>query len=121
MIQKKYSSINSFNNSSIVYGRKESLFLISWIYIFIIGSIVLISISLFYKFNIFNMYYAKVIKNCTGSYSWGSTSTATVSSCSSNNISCGSSTVGQTYRACSRNYGCGSGTSAIGSKCIKIN
>ena len=68
MIQKKYSSINSFNNSSIVYGRKESLFLISWIYIFIIGSIVLISISLFYKFNVFNMYYAKVIKNKNENY-----------------------------------------------------
>ena len=63
--------------------------------------------------------YAKEVKNCEGTYSWGGTTTTpSVSSCSSNNISCGSSTVGKTYVGCSRNYGCGSGTTELGGNCI---
>ena len=62
--------------------------------------------------------YAKEVKGCRGTYSWGRTTTGTYGSCSSNDISCSGSTVGEKYVGCSRNYGCGSGTTAIGNYCI---
>lgn len=67
-MQKRYSNINTFNNSSIVYRRKENIFIISWIYIFLIGSIFLCIISLFYKYTVFNIYYAKVVKTKEDNY-----------------------------------------------------
>ena len=58
--QKKYNSLNAFNNSAIIYNRKQPLFIISWICIFSICFILFLIISIFYKYTVFNIYYAKV-------------------------------------------------------------
>ena len=59
--QKKYDDINAFNNSAIIYNRKQQIFIISWISIFIISFIFFTIIVIFYKYTIFNIYYGKVV------------------------------------------------------------
>lgn len=59
----KYSNINIFKNKSIIYLRKSDYRIISWITILIIGSMSLLSLSVFYKFELFTIYHAKVINN----------------------------------------------------------
>lgn len=64
----KYSNINIFENKSTIYLRKSDYKIVSWITILIIGSLLLISLSLFYKFELFTIYHAKVINTDEENY-----------------------------------------------------
>ena len=65
---QKYESLNIYDNSSIVYLRKQSSKIISWFNILIIGSILFCIIGFKYKYSISNIYYAKVIHNDEENY-----------------------------------------------------
>lgn len=67
-MHQKYDNINVYNNSSVVYMRKQNSKIISWINILLIGSVLFCIIGLKYKYSIFNIYYAKVIKNENENY-----------------------------------------------------
>lgn len=63
-----YSSIDIFNNREVLYKNNSNNKVISWITIVILGSVVLLSISLFYKFKLYSIYNGKVIKNEKDNY-----------------------------------------------------
>lgn len=60
---KNLDDISIFNNSSVVYSKKTSGAVILWMTILIVIFIIFCFISLFYKFSVSNIYYAKVVKN----------------------------------------------------------
>lgn len=60
-MSKKYSDINVFKNSSIIYKRKVSDIVNYWIHILVIGSIMFLSIAFFYQYDIYDYYFGKII------------------------------------------------------------
>ncbi len=58
-----YSNIDAFKNKSIIYLRKCDYRIVSWITVLIIGSILLLSMCVFYKFELFTIYHAKVVNS----------------------------------------------------------
>lgn len=64
----KYSSINVFKNKSTIYLRKSDYKIVSWITILMVSSMLLITLSVFYKFELFTIYHAKVVKDDQDNY-----------------------------------------------------
>ena len=67
-MSQKFYSIDVYNNASIIYMRKASSIIISWISILIIGSILLGSIMFFLRYDDYNVYYANVVNTEDGNY-----------------------------------------------------
>lgn len=65
---QKFNSIDIFFNSSVIYKRKPSIKVISWISILLISSVIFGLIMCFYKYDISNIYYARVINNDDENY-----------------------------------------------------
>lgn len=63
-----YNSIDIFNNREVLYKNKSNYKVISWITILLIGSIVLLLITFFYKFRLFSIYTGKIVKNEKDNY-----------------------------------------------------
>ncbi len=63
MIHQNLNKIDIYKHSSIIYMRKPNNKIISWITILLIGSILFGVLIFFYKYNIQNIYYARVEKN----------------------------------------------------------
>lgn len=64
----RYNSIDIFNNREVLYKNKSNYKVISWITILLIGSIVLLLITFFYKFRLFSIYTGKIVKNEKDNY-----------------------------------------------------
>ncbi len=62
-IQQKYDTIDAFSNSAIIFKRKASPKIISWISVLLIGSILLILTMILYQYDVYSIYYAKVVNN----------------------------------------------------------
>ena len=67
-MHQKYDSLDMFNNSSIVYMKKTNNKIISFITILIVFSILFLLLAIFYKFEVFNIYYGKVYKEEDNTY-----------------------------------------------------
>ncbi len=65
---QKLDCIDIFNNSAVIYLRKSSSKIVSWISILLIGSLLFSWILLFYNYETYNVYYAKVVKNDEENY-----------------------------------------------------
>lgn len=65
---QKYDNLDIFNNSKAVYMQKTNNKIISYITIIFIVSILFLLLSVFYKYEIFNIYYGKVYKQDDESY-----------------------------------------------------
>ena len=65
---QKFSNIDIFNNSSIIYNRKSSSKIASWISILLISSLIFSLIIYFYEYDVSSIYYAKVVKNDDDNY-----------------------------------------------------
>ncbi len=65
---QKFNNIDIFNNSSVIYKRKASTKITSWISILIISSIIFGLIMYFYQYDISNIYYAHVVNNDDDNY-----------------------------------------------------
>ena len=65
---QKFNDIDIFNNSSVIYKRKSSSKITSWINILLIGIIIFGLIMYFYEYDISNIYYAKVLNNGDENY-----------------------------------------------------
>lgn len=61
MIQQGYDTIDIYNNSSVIYFRKNDIIIPFWITLLLIGSIIFVVISCFYKYTLYNIYYGKII------------------------------------------------------------
>ena len=57
----KYNNINLFENSSIIYMRKQQNKIVSYMIILLIGSILFLLIATRYKYTKYNIYYGKVV------------------------------------------------------------
>lgn len=62
-MRQRYNSIDIFNNSSNIYMRKPESSITTWNNVILVACFIFCLISCFYEFNIFNVYYAKVINN----------------------------------------------------------
>ena len=67
-MHEKLEQIDIFNNARVIFNQKLESKIIIWISALIIGSILLLLISLFYRFKSYDIYYAKVVKNEEDSY-----------------------------------------------------
>ena len=67
-MHEKLEQIDIFNNARVIFDQKLESKIIIWISALIIGSILLLLISLFYRFKSYDIYYAKVVKNEEDSY-----------------------------------------------------
>lgn len=65
---QKFNDIDIFNNSSVIYKRKSSSKITSWISILLMSSLIFCLIIYFYEYNISDIYYAKVVKNDDENY-----------------------------------------------------
>ena len=65
---QKFNDIDIFNNSSVIYKRKSSSKITSWINILLISIIIFGLIMYFYEYDISNIYYAKVLNNGDENY-----------------------------------------------------
>lgn len=65
---QKFNNIDIFNNSSVIYKRKSSSKITSWISILLMSSLTFCLIIYFYEYNISDIYYAKVVKNDDENY-----------------------------------------------------
>ena len=65
---QKFNDIEIFNNSSVIYKRKSSSKITSWINILLISIIIFGLIMYFYEYDISNIYYAKVLNNGDENY-----------------------------------------------------
>lgn len=65
---QKFNDIDIFNNSSVIFKRKSSSKITSWISILLISSLIFCFIIYFYEYNISDIYYAKVVKNDDENY-----------------------------------------------------
>lgn len=68
MTQQRYNDIDIYNNSSVIYLRKNDITIPFWITLLLIGSIIFVLISCFYKYTISNIYYAKIVNTDEENY-----------------------------------------------------
>jgi len=67
-MRQKYNSIDIFNNFSNIYMRRPESSIATWNNVLFISFFIFCLISCLYEFNIFNIYYAKVINNDENNY-----------------------------------------------------
>ena len=67
-MNREYSEIDIYNNSSVIYYRKNNIFIPFWITILFVGLFLLIMISCFYKYTLVDIYYGKIINNDDSNY-----------------------------------------------------
>ena len=65
---QKFDVIDVFNNSSVIYMLKPNSKIVSWISILVATLVTLFLISILYKYEEFNIYFAKVINNDEENY-----------------------------------------------------
>jgi len=67
-MNREYSEIDIYNNSSVIYYRKNNIFIPFWITILFICLFLFIMISCFYKYTLVDIYYGKIINNDDSNY-----------------------------------------------------
>lgn len=67
-MKKDYSDIDIYNNSAIIYYRKNDIFIPFWITVLFVATFVFVLIACFYKYSLYDIYYGKVIINNEENY-----------------------------------------------------
>ena len=67
-MNQKYNEIDIYNNSSVIYYRRNNIFIPFWITLLFVGLFIFIMLSCFYKYTLVDIYYGKIISTEESNY-----------------------------------------------------